>query len=448
MFSVYDDNAIMKEFDRVSKLPIENDMCGIIYSPNAVLESVDEPIMESDDGTTRVMPTFEAVKYSYGEGKSITVDNGKIVEVVGSKSLANYKGAGIKVKQGEQGKELTADIEVNGKWQGWSSHAPVTSVEGDDSQGDGTGASDDGTVVIKFANGCSVTLNKGDDGYVIGGSEGSSILSKLSGHLVNVDLNNIQEGQPLRMSIKVNDKFHGWHSGQPVSSVTNGEASNTDSQPNVEQNQEQPAVEPNPEQNATEQKPDQKAEPDDGEKVVIKMNGGRKFVFAKKSDGTVVLKDAGGSRTLSEYEGREAKFNNPPKVGEKLSLTFFGQAITRDTVLKDTPLTTSDTIAYVGSSDPGASDSTSANSTVTVVTLDNGRKLTFKLSPMNVPDNPKLKYQGVLVDSDGESLKNYLNSQVRCFELAEGKPFVAALNVGGKWKAVYGGHSVKSVERQ
>ena len=354
MFSVYDDNAIMKEFDRVSNLPIENDMGGIVYVSNAVLESANEPIMESDDGT----------------------------------------------------------------------------------------------VVIKFANGCSVTLNKAEDGYVIGSSEGSSILSKLSGHLVNVDLNNIQEGQPLRMSIKVNDKFHGWHSGQPVSSVTNGEASNTDSQPNVEQNQEQPAVEPNPEQNATEQKPDQKAEPDDGEKVVIKMNGGRKFVFAKKSDGTVVLKDAGGSRTLSEYEGREAKFNNPPKVGEKLSLTFFGQAITRDTVLKDTPLTTSDTIAYVGSSDPGASDSTPANSTVTVVTLDNGRKLTFKLSPMNVSDNPNLKYQGVLVDSDGESLKNYLNSPVRCFELAEGKPFVAALNVGGKWKTVYGGHSVKSVERQ
>ena len=370
MFSVYDDNAIMKEFDRVSNQPIENDMGGIVYGPNAVLESANEPIMESDDGT----------------------------------------------------------------------------------------------VVIKFANGCSVTLNKGDDGYVIGGSEGSSILSKLSGHLVNVELNNIQEGQPLRMSIKVNDKFHGWHSGQPVSSVTNGEASNADSQSNAEQTQEPQVANPNPENKGTEPKPeqnaeptteqnaeqksDQKAEPDDGEKVVIKMNGGRKFVFAKKSDGTVVLKDAGGSRTLSEYEGREAKFNNPPKVGEKLSLTFFGQAITRDTVLKDTPLTTSDTIAYVGSSDPGASDSTPANSTVTVVTLDNGRKLTFKLSPMNVSDNPNLKYQGVLVDSDGESLKNYLNSPVRCFELAEGKPFVAALNVGGKWKTVYGGHSVKSVERQ
>lgn len=170
MFSVYDENAIMKEFDRVSNQPIENDMGGIVYGPNAVLESADEPIMESDDGT----------------------------------------------------------------------------------------------VVIKFANGCSVTLNKAEDGYVIGGSEGSSILSKLSGHLVNVELNNIQEGQPLRMSIKINNKFRGWHSGQPVSSVTNGEASNADSQPNVEPKQEQPAADPNQEKKATEQKaepkPEQKSE--------------------------------------------------------------------------------------------------------------------------------------------------------------------------------------------
>ena len=166
MFSVYDDNAIMKEFDRVSNQPIENDMGGIVYGPKAVLESADEPIMESDDGT----------------------------------------------------------------------------------------------VVIKFANGCSVTLNKGEEGYVIGGSEGSSILAKLSGYLVNVELNNVQEGQPLRMSIKINNKFRGWHSGQPVSSVTNGEASNEDSQPTVEQKQEQPAAEPKPEQKATEPKPEQKAE--------------------------------------------------------------------------------------------------------------------------------------------------------------------------------------------
>lgn len=166
MFSVYDDNAMMKEFDRVSNQPIENDMGGIVYGPKVVLESADEPIMESDDGT----------------------------------------------------------------------------------------------VVIKFANGCSVTLNKGEDGYVVGGSEGSSILAKLSGHLVNVELNNIQEGQPLRMSIKINNKFRGWHSGQPVSSVTNGEASNADSQPKVEQKQEQPAAEPKQEQKATEQKPEQKTE--------------------------------------------------------------------------------------------------------------------------------------------------------------------------------------------
>ena len=163
MFSVYNDNAIMKEFDRVSNQPIENDMAGIVYGPNAVLESADEPIMESDDGT----------------------------------------------------------------------------------------------VVIKFANGCSVTLNKAEDGYVIGGSEGSSILSKLSGHLVNVELNNIQEGQPLRMSIKINNKFRGWHSGQPVSSVTNGESSNADTQPTVEQ---KPAAEPKPEQKATEQKAEPKSE--------------------------------------------------------------------------------------------------------------------------------------------------------------------------------------------
>ena len=91
------------------------------------------------------MPALEAVKYSYGEGKSITVDDGKITEVIGSNSLAKCKGAGIKVKQGEQGKDLTADIEVNGKWLGWNSHAPVTSVE-DDGAGaanDGAGAADE-----------------------------------------------------------------------------------------------------------------------------------------------------------------------------------------------------------------------------------------------------------------------------------------------------------------
>ena len=86
-------------------------------------------------------PALEAVKYSYGEGKSITVDDGKITDIVGSTSLAKCKGSGIKVKQGEQGKDLTADIEVNGKWLGWNSHAPVTSIEDDEA-----GAAESGAV--------------------------------------------------------------------------------------------------------------------------------------------------------------------------------------------------------------------------------------------------------------------------------------------------------------
>lgn len=85
---------------------------------NNLTESVN--LMEAADGSTTV--------YTYGGNKKLSVTDGKISGIEGSQSLAKCNGFPIKVLTGDKGGELTAEIQVNGKWLRWNSHAPINDV--------------------------------------------------------------------------------------------------------------------------------------------------------------------------------------------------------------------------------------------------------------------------------------------------------------------------------
>lgn len=89
---------------------------------------------------------------------------------------------------------------------------------------------DGGSIVIKYAD-RAIKLNKSADGYTLGGAEGSKSLASLVGSRVQVDPSTIQKGQELKMAIEVNGQFKNWHSGSPVTSVTDSGASEAPAEP-------------------------------------------------------------------------------------------------------------------------------------------------------------------------------------------------------------------------
>lgn len=135
---------VLKKFDQISKHigepgdgKVKPKLEGVMCSE--LTESVN--LMEAADGSTTV--------YTYGGNKKLSVTDGKISGIEGSQSLAKCNGFPIKVLAGDKGGELKAEIQVNGKWLRWNSHAPINDVS--------TGSSESGANEGKESNGSTET---------------------------------------------------------------------------------------------------------------------------------------------------------------------------------------------------------------------------------------------------------------------------------------------------
>lgn len=299
-FNVFEDDAIMAEFDRISAEPIDNEPYSLVKNPVPVVESIlDFNGHKIDTGSWCTGDGVCEDKQKVGKAKTASnpklakaapeksgekKDNGKVVENVDAKekkadgkttevktstevkaekapeagqggkfdsaaksaASSNQSGAQKNKKFEENAKlqkhidlfkkgvralatdsKSAADAEkVLKKFDKISSYLkPRTELT--ESVAPRKAAmleADGGSIVVKYAN-RAIQLNKDADGYTLGGAEGSKSLASLVGSRVKVDPSTIQKGQELKMAIEVDGQFKNWHSGSPVTSVTDSGAS-------------------------------------------------------------------------------------------------------------------------------------------------------------------------------------------------------------------------------
>ena len=281
MFNLFDYDKALDEIDRVAAEPIDDEPYNIIANPKPVVESVCDlngvkidmtgwskgegvDAASKKVGKAKTAPnaklTSETAKKTSGEKKddgkivekvdaSEKKDDGKVTEVKtatkveddkkpkASQSVSTFdstaKSAQSSNKSGaESKKKKLPDNDIPAKVKIFEN--AVMSMATDAKTREDVKKvmeafaplktamleADGGSIVVKYAN-RAIKLNKGADGYTLGGAEGSKSLASLVGSRVKVDPSTIQKGQELKMAIEVDGQFKNWHSGSPVTSVTN-----------------------------------------------------------------------------------------------------------------------------------------------------------------------------------------------------------------------------------
>lgn len=285
MFNLFDYDKALDEISRVAAEPIDDEPYNIIANPKPVVESVCDlngvkidmtgwskgegvDAASKKVGKAKTAPnaklTSETAKNTSGEKK----DDGKIVEKVDASEKKN----GGKVTEVKTATKVEDDKKPKASQSDSTFDATAKSAQSSNKSGaenkkkklpendipakvkifenavmsmatDAKTRSDvkkvmeafaplkkamleaeDGSIVIKYAD-RAIKLDKSADGYTLGGAEGSKSLASLVGSRVKVDPSTIQKGQELKMAIEVNGQFKNWHSGSPVTSVTDSGAS-------------------------------------------------------------------------------------------------------------------------------------------------------------------------------------------------------------------------------